>query len=95
MESREIAQSMGVEYTRGFKRRLRAIAEEAAPRIVSWPGSPGYILWEFATNEQLDRCDDATASQIKVMTRRLVAYRKARASRYRPPANEQPSLSLS
>ncbi len=84
MTALEIGAALGVKDARAFKRRMRVIAEQAVPQIVSWPGSPGYVLWELATTEILDACEDATVSQIKLMTHRLIAYRTRRYRRQAP-----------
>jgi hypothetical protein len=38
------------------ERQCRAIASASRPRVVSYPGSPGYQLWERCTVEEIDRC---------------------------------------
>ena len=49
------------------ERRLRAIAEAAGSRILSWPGSPGYRLTSQATIEEVNHAVDALTSQSKKM----------------------------
>lgn len=47
------------------KRKLRAIAAAADGRIVSWPGSPGYKLFDECTPEEFLRGDNATRSAVR------------------------------
>ncbi len=47
------------------KRRLRAIANASNGRIVSWPGSPGYKLFDECTPEDFLRGDNATRSAVR------------------------------
>ena len=62
-------------------RRLRAIAEAAGSRILSWPGSPGYRLTSQATIEEVNHAVDALTSQSKKMivraTSLLGAYHRS------------------
>jgi len=47
------------------KRRLRAMSEESGGRIVSYPGSPGYILSSEAVLEDFLHGDRATRSGLR------------------------------
>jgi hypothetical protein len=47
------------------KRHLRAIAQAAGGRIVSWPGSPGYKLFDECTPKEFLRFDSATSSAMR------------------------------
>ncbi len=58
------------------ERRIRAIAEAADGAVLSWPGSPGYKLFDTATEAEAARCDAAWGSQIERMTARRTAYRR-------------------
>jgi hypothetical protein len=49
------------------KRRLRAISEASNGRIVSWPGSPGYKLFDECVPEEFLRGDNATRSAVRKM----------------------------
>lgn len=63
-------------------RKIRAIARAAAPGIFSYPGSPGYKLWNECTMEELNHGDAAMGSQIRDMTIRRSLYERAYRSRY-------------
>lgn len=46
-----------IEADTGWDERLvRALSRAARPRVVSYPGSPGYKLWNRCTVEELDKC---------------------------------------
>ena len=75
-------------------RKVRAIAAAAMPQIVSFPGSPGYRLFQYCTVEELDRCINAFEAQGRDMLKRAVLYRQAYHKFYRgdptkPNANVQ------
>src|SRR3954466_10186236 len=53
--------------TEDEKRRIRAISEASNGRIVSWPGSPGYKLFDLCTPEDFLRGDNATRSSVRKM----------------------------
>lgn len=57
------------------KRRVRAIASAAGSGIVSYPGSPGYKLWQHCTVDELHACVSAYSSQTDDMRRRRDLYR--------------------
>ena len=58
-----------------FERLVRAAASVSAPRIVSWPGSKrGYILFEHATDEEVEHCMAAFRSVIRDYERRIGLY---------------------
>lgn len=80
-----------------FERRVRAIASAAVPQIVSFPGSPGYKLWQHCSVEEINHCIEAFQSQGNDMLKRAVLYSKAYHSRYRgetsqPTSHEQSPL---
>lgn len=81
MTAEEIAAAIGASLS--FERRVRKIASAAAPRIVSFPGSPGYKLWENCLNEEINHCIDSIQSQADDMAKRAQVYRRAYHSRYR------------
>lgn len=56
------------------KRRIRAIANAAGDAIVSYPGSPGYRLWQRCTIEELETCHAAWNAQIEDMERRRALF---------------------
>ena len=57
-------------------RALREIASNSKGRILS--GQSGYILIEYATNEEIDRAEAWLLSQSREMLKRVLAIRKAR-----------------
>lgn len=63
-------------------RKIRAIARAAAPGIVSYPGSPGYKLWEECTVEEINHCLNAWESQIRDNTLRRHLYEQAYHTRF-------------
>jgi hypothetical protein len=66
-----------------FERRIRLIASVAMPKIVSYPGSPGFKLWDFCTVEEIDRAIAAFEHQGAEMLKRSIAYRQAYHKRFR------------
>ncbi len=76
----DLAEYLGEGYN---DRKVRAIAAAAMPQIVSYPGSPGYRLFQHCTIEELDRCIDAFESQGRDMLKRAVLYRQAYHRRFR------------
>jgi hypothetical protein len=65
----EIAHAWGS----GFSdRKVRRVASAAAPRIVSYPGSPDYRLFELCTVEEIDHGINAFRSQGNDMIKRSV-----------------------
>ena len=75
MTRRELAPAFGGEEV--ADRKLRAIAEAAAPVVVSWPGSPGYRHWDHCTVAEIDHCIEAFESAAKKLIQRAHVYRKA------------------
>lgn len=63
------------------KRRLRAISEASNGRIVSWPGSPGYKLFDECTAEDFLRGDNATRSAARKMLAKWAAILRRMHSR--------------
>ena len=64
-------------------RKVRAVASAAMPQIVSYPGSPGYRLFEHCTVEEINHCIEAFQSQGNDMLRRACLYRQAYHRRFR------------
>lgn len=97
----EIAAIFGGETT---DREVRAIANAACPAVVSFPGSPGYKLWQLCTIEEINHCIESIESQAKDMMRRSVMYRQAYHRRFRGapggavpdccPSAESPKLAI-
>ncbi|MBK8477484.1 MAG: hypothetical protein IPL39_14620 [Opitutaceae bacterium] len=81
MTRRELAAAFGGEEI--ADRKVRAIAEVAAPVVVSWPGSPGYRHWDHCTVAEIDHCIGAFESTAKKLLARAHEYRKAYHSRGR------------
>ena len=55
----------------------------AMPQIVSYPGSPGYRLFQHCTIEEINHCIKAFESQGRDMLKRAVVYRQAYHRRFR------------
>ena len=64
-------------------RFVRKVASAACPAVVSYPGSPGYKLWNLCTVEEINHAIDAIESQAKDMLKRAVLYRQAYHKRFR------------
>lgn len=67
------------------KRKVRAIANAAGAAVFSFPGSPGYRLWERCSLEELQHGLDAWDAQIRDMRLRSFHFRR-RLFRSRPAA---------
>lgn len=65
------------------ERRVRAVAAAAMPRVVSFPGSPGYCLWRFCPQPQILHGIEALESQGRDMIKRANLYRVAYHREYR------------
>jgi hypothetical protein len=76
----DLAVHLGAGYS---DRKVRAIAAAAVPQIVSYPGSPGYKLWQFCSVAEIDHCIEAFESQGSDMIKRAVLYRQAYHRRFR------------
>lgn len=74
MTAAEIAEALGDKYT---DRKVRRVASAAAPQIVSFPGSPGYRLFNSCTVEEIDHCIATFRSQARDMTARSILYERA------------------
>ena len=64
-------------------RSVRAAASVACPQIVSYPGSPGYKLWQLCSLEEINHCIESFECQGKDMLKRAVLYRQAYYRRFR------------
>jgi hypothetical protein len=58
------------------KRKLRAIAAAADGQIVSWPGSPGYKLFDECTPEDFLHGDKATRSAVRKLEQKWIRILK-------------------
>ena len=58
-------------------REIRAIARAATPGIFSYPGSPGYKLWQECTMAEISRGLSAMEAQVRDMTIRTSLYQQA------------------
>ena len=85
MTRRELASVFGGEEI--ADRKIRAIAEVAAPVVVSWPGSPGYRHWDACTVAEINHCIDAFESSGKKQFQRAHVYRRAYHQRFRAAAS--------
>lgn len=84
MTAAEIAEALGDKYT---DRKVRRVASAAAPQIVSFPGSPGYRLFNSCTVEEIDHCIATFRSQARDMTARSILYERAYHHRQRGPSS--------
>lgn len=58
------------------ERKVRAVAESAAPKILSYPGSPGYKLFNSAVEiAEFELSDSKWSAQITTMIQRRAAFR--------------------
>lgn len=80
ISAKEIAARMAEGTT---DREVRAIANAARPAVVSYPGSPGYKLWQLCSVEEINRCIEAFEHQAKEMMKCGVLYRQAYHKRFR------------
>lgn len=65
------------------ERKVRKVARAARPVVVSYPGSPGYKLWDDCTVEEINHAINAFDSQAKDMTACAHTYRMAYHRRFR------------
>lgn len=86
MTRRELAAAFGGEEV--ADRKVRAIAEVAAPVVVSWPGSPGYRHWDACSVEEINHCIEAFESSGRKQFQRAHVYRRAYHRRFRASASE-------
>lgn len=91
MTAKEIAEKLYGRTTDTLERRVRATASTARPAVVSFPGSPGYNLWERCTVEEINHGIASLESQGKDMIRQAHVYRVAYYRRFRgaKPAVDQ------
>ncbi|MES2697310.1 MAG: hypothetical protein V4773_27845 [Verrucomicrobiota bacterium] len=80
LTAKEIAAQMGAGIG---DRQVREIASAAAPAVVSYPGSPGYKLWQLCSVEEINHAIEAFESQGSDMLKRAVTYRRAYHRRFR------------
>lgn len=65
------------------ERKVRSVARAAAPGIVSYPGAPGYKLWEECTVDEISHAIEAFRSQARDMEKRAAIYHDAYHRRFR------------
>jgi len=76
LEGRGWKTARELERVLGYKeRKIRALAEESAGKILSGPGCPGYRLASEATPEECAEAANRMVSQGKRMIRRGIAIR--------------------
>lgn len=75
MTRREICAALGE--GESAERWVRLVAAACAPRIVSFPGSKGYALWQHCTVDEILHTIEAFDSQGRDMIRRGNIYRQA------------------
>jgi hypothetical protein len=82
--------------TETAKRRVRAVAKAAKPRIVSFPGSDGYDLFARVKIDDLWRCVAELEDAAKTLLAEAAMYRRALHAGYRgePGDNGQQTLDL-
>lgn len=64
-------------------RFVRKLAAASCPAVVSFPGSPGYKLWQLCSLEEVGHCIEAFESQGRDMFKRAILYRRAYHARFR------------
>lgn len=74
--------------TEGHRRRVRAIASAARPRVVSFPGSNGYDLWDRCSEADIRHGIAAIRTQATAMLRDAALYQAAFEVRFRPVQTE-------
>lgn len=76
------------------KRRIRAIAKAARPRVVSFPGSDGYDLWSRCTQPEILHAIEAMQAAGRTYLDEALVYSKAYHAQYRgePGDDEQGAL---
>ncbi len=94
MTAREIAELMFGRSGDTLERRVRATASAARPAVVSFPGSPGYNLWERCTVEEINHGIASLESQGRDMIRQANVYRAAYFRRFRGAKAEDKTAPL-
>lgn len=77
MTAAQLAERIYGSSSESLKRSIRAIASAARPRVVSFPGSPGYRVLERCSIEEIRRGINALESQGKSMIKDANIYRVA------------------
>lgn len=83
MQAAELAAIMFHKTTETAKRRVRAVAEAARPRVVSFPGSDGYDLFARVPVAEVWHCINELEDAAKTLLSRGAMYRRALHSGYR------------
>jgi hypothetical protein len=80
LTAEDLAASLGEGWS---DRKVRAVARAMCPKVVSYPGSPGYKLWAACSVAEITATIDSFNSQAKDMTARAMLYESAYHSRFR------------
>jgi hypothetical protein len=85
LAAKEIAAKLGLGALTeaAIERHVRKVAAASAPRVVSYPGSPGYKLWELCSVDEINHCIEAFECQGRDMFKRANVYRMAYHKRFR------------
>ena len=95
MTAGEIAERMFGRTSDTLERRVRKIASTARPAVVSFPGSPGYNLWERCTVDEINHGIESLESQGRDMIRQAHIYRVAYHGRFRGAKTADQTVPLS
>jgi hypothetical protein len=76
LSAEALANALFGKTTETAKRKVRSIANAAGDAVFSYPGSPGYRLWERCTVEEIRHGLDAWDAQIRDMRLRSVHFRR-------------------
>lgn len=79
----ELAGKMSTEEDKVTDRKVRKIASAAMPQVVSYPGSPGYRLFQKCTVAEILHCIASFDSQAREMKIRAQLYTTAYHRGYR------------
>lgn len=83
MRAEELAVIMFGRADETTKRRVRAVAKAAKPRVLSFPGSDGYDLFARVSIDELWRCIYEMEAAAKSLLQEAASYRKALHRGYR------------
>jgi len=82
-EGWQTAEALAVRSGGWSDRKVRRVASAAVPGVVSFPGSPGYKLWDECSVDDINHAIEAFESQARDMAARALLYRQAYHARYR------------
>ncbi len=94
LTAKEIAEQMYGRTDATLERRVRATASAARPAVVSFPGSPGYNLWERCSRPEIDHGISSLESQGRDMMKQANVYRAACLRRFREAKPEDNTAPL-